>query len=99
MIKRKNTSPPLGPDTCGMDGCGALAQTTLSATGETLRSLGFPMPTLALSEHREVERVAMRVCMKCYLRAMAEVQARARTPLTGIAFQALSVASSAYRLK
>lgn len=74
MRKRRNTSPPLGPDTCAMDACGALAQTSLSASGETLRALGFP---------ETEERVTMRVCLKCYLRAMAEALARARKPLTG----------------
>lgn len=65
MRKRKNTSPPIGPDACP---CGTLAQTTLSATGDTLRALGFPEDS--------VERVSLRVCLGCYLRAMAEATAR-----------------------
>lgn len=63
--RRRNLSPPLGPDACP---CGALAQTTLSASGQTLRGLGFAAPT--------DEVLALRVCLKCYLRAMAEALAR-----------------------
>ena len=70
MRPRKNTAPPLGPDACQMEGCGALAQTTLSASGQALRTLGFAEPT--------DERLTLRVCLKCYLRAMAEVMARAK---------------------
>jgi hypothetical protein len=84
MRKRKNLAPPLGPDLCG---CGALAQTALTATVDTQRRLGF-VPALD-------EPTTLRVCVACYLRAMHEAQARAgvRTtsqktfttpPLTGV---------------
>lgn len=72
MRPKRNTAPPLGPDTCETAGCENLAQTRLSATGDTLRSLGFA-PV-------EGERLSVRCCLACYLKAMAEVQARARKP-------------------
>ena len=83
-VKRKNFAPPLGPDTCQGPDCGALAQTALSASHETLRRLGYA-PT-------EPEPTSVRVCVKCYLRGMAEAQARTRPSLgTKLAQQAPTV--------
>lgn len=68
MRTRQNIAPTLGPDVCEMPGCGLLAQVSLSATGQALQTIGF--------SPSEGERLSMRVCSKCYLRAMDEVLAR-----------------------
>ncbi len=72
-MKRKNTATPLGPDTCQADGCSALVQTTLSASTKTLRQLGFN-PSYGLTMGEDV--LSLRVCLKCYLRGMAEALTR-----------------------
>lgn len=71
-MKRKNLAPSLGPDICQGPDCRALAQVTFGASHDTLRRLGYlPPPD---------DPTTMRVCVGCYLRGMAEAQARLRGP-------------------